>query len=492
MTLTRQSMAASRLALDSEGPSVDPFRESVAWRPLLRKILFGAVFVAGAIVLAVSVRSVLAHPEYLLLVWIAASFAFGVLRLEGDGHWVSLSLIPVIIASYLAGPAGGVLSALAASLGSDCRSRRPMYKSCFNAGVFMLAGLAAAVAAAPLARHTGAQPVLLFSYGLVAAAALHATNVAPMCLVMSLQERINPLKVWAERFRWAAPQTLFLGPVAAGVAVAYRDIGPYELAVMALPVIAMQLSWRQYVTHAKRSVEDLRAKNADLTGLTDRLQLANKAVGAAYQGTLEALVCALDARDNEVQGHSLRVSAYSQAIAQELGILAGSPEWEAITRGALLHDVGKIGVADAVLRKPGALDEVEWSEMRRHCEIGFGILRDVEFLRPAAALVRAHHERFDGNGYPNRLKGEAIPLGARIFAVADAFDAITSDRPYRPAAPPEAALAEVLRCSGTQFDPAVVSVFERIWSRLWEQRERTGQLVGQCVPGRRAAAERRN
>ncbi|HEY8885061.1 MAG TPA: hypothetical protein VIO35_07095, partial [Chloroflexota bacterium] len=98
-------MAASRLALDSEGPSVDPFRESVAWRPLLRKILFGAVFVAGAIVLAVSVRSVLAHPEYLLLVWIAASFAFGVLRLEGDGHWVSLSLIPVIIASYLAGPA---------------------------------------------------------------------------------------------------------------------------------------------------------------------------------------------------------------------------------------------------------------------------------------------------------------------------------------------------------------------------------------------------
>src|SRR5207302_10256668 len=140
---------------------------------------------------------------------------------------------------------------------------------------------------------------------------------------------------------------------------------------------------------------------------------------------LEALVTALDARDNEVQGHSYRVSAYSQVVAEQMGIEQGSPEWEAILRGALLHDVGKIGVRDAVLLKPGKLDEREWAEMRAHSEIGFGILRDVEFLRPAATLVRAHHERFDGAGYPLGLKGEQIPLGARIFSVCDTCDAIT-------------------------------------------------------------------
>jgi HD-GYP domain-containing protein (c-di-GMP phosphodiesterase class II) len=273
------------------------------------------------------------------------------------------------------------------------------------------------------------------------------------------------------------PQTLLLGQVGTGVAVAYRLAGPYELIAFAAPVVAAQLSWRQYVTRTTRSVEELRIKNSDLIQLAARLQMANDAVLNTYRGTLEALVTALDARDNEVQGHSYRVSAYSQVVAEKMGIEQGSPEWEAILRGALLHDVGKIGVRDAVLLKPGKLDEREWAEMRAHSEIGFGILRDVEFLRPAATLVRAHHERFDGAGYPLGLKGEQIPLGARIFSVCDTFDAITTDRPYRKAAPPQAAVAEIRRCAGTQFDPAVVEVFEQVWPQLWGLRAKAAEMV---------------
>lgn len=190
---------------------------------------------------------------------------------------------------------------------------------------------------------------------------------------------------------------------------------------------------------------------------TRDLAAALQAVAGAYQSTLAALVAALDAREHETGDHSQRVVRITLAIADRLG-LDGSVR-DIVARGALLHDIGKIGVADKILLKPGPLTPDEWTEMRRHPDIGYAIIERIPFLEEAAQIVLSHQERWDGTGYPRRLKGDQIPLGARIFAVADTLDAIVNDRPYRKGQPLSAARAEIARCAGTQFDPAVVEAF---------------------------------
>ncbi len=177
-------------------------------------------------------------------------------------------------------------------------------------------------------------------------------------------------------------------------------------------------------------------------------------VEAAYHSTLYALVAALDAREHETGDHSQRVARYTLALADRLGV--PMTQRNDIFRGALLHDIGKIGVPDAILLKPGPLDPREWEEMRKHPQTGFNILKSIGFLKVPAEIVLSHQERFDGSGYPRGLEREAIPLGARIFAVADALDAMASDRPYRKSLGFDQAIQEITRQSGTQFDPQVV------------------------------------
>ena len=184
-----------------------------------------------------------------------------------------------------------------------------------------------------------------------------------------------------------------------------------------------------------------------------------------YDTTLVALASALDVRDSETGGHSDRVLRYMELIIQELGLVGSDVAF--LRRGALLHDIGKIGVPDSILRKPTSLSESEWVAMRKHPEYGARIIAGIPFLEDVSRIVRHHHERWDGTGYPDRLRGEEIPLGARIFAVADSFDAMTSDRPYRRAMSVGAACEEIVRCSGTQFEPSVVDAFSRIDRRCF-------------------------
>lgn len=188
----------------------------------------------------------------------------------------------------------------------------------------------------------------------------------------------------------------------------------------------------------------------------------------SYQATLTALSAALDARDRETEGHSQRVTAYALVLAEALGV-SDQAMRESIEWGALLHDVGKIGVPDAILLKPGRLTDAEWEIMRRHPAIGHHILSDISFLQRALAVVLCHHERWDGSGYPRGLSGEAIPLPARIFAIADTLDAITTTRPYRIARSFAEARGEIIRQRGTQFDPTIVDVFTTIPQSVWER-----------------------
>lgn len=200
---------------------------------------------------------------------------------------------------------------------------------------------------------------------------------------------------------------------------------------------------------------------------TEMLRQAMQDLEHSYDVTLEALGDALDLKDAETEGHSKRVTAYTIALARAMGI--GPEEIKTIARGAFLHDIGKMAIPDQILRKPGPLTPAEEVIMREHCTSGYHILRKIPFLSGSSEIVYCHQERFDGSGYPNHLRGADIPIGARIFAVADALDAMTSDRPYRRAGDFDAARAEILRCSGTQFDPSVVEAFLKIPNELWNE-----------------------
>ncbi len=198
---------------------------------------------------------------------------------------------------------------------------------------------------------------------------------------------------------------------------------------------------------------------------TRELELALSELESNYQMSLEALVAALDSREHETYSHSLRVRAYTRYLARRVGFPpALLPTLE---QGALLHDIGKISVSDSILLKPAKLTPEEWIEMRKHPVAGENILKRVPFLCPASAIVRHHHERFDGTGYPDGLKGGEIPLGVRLFAVADTLDAMTSDRRYRKSPGIEAAQKEVSQGSGKQFDPHIVELFLKIPPATW-------------------------
>jgi putative nucleotidyltransferase with HDIG domain len=229
---------------------------------------------------------------------------------------------------------------------------------------------------------------------------------------------------------------------------------------------------------------------------TAELDRALNSLEGSYRSTLKALTAALETRDSETHGHSERVVSYSLRLGREYGL--NSAEMKSLEFGSLLHDIGKIGVPDSILRKPAKLTEEEWVRMREHPLHGQQILRGIEFLQGASRVVAQHHEKWDGTGYPLGLRNEEIDICARIFAVADAFDAITSDRVYRRGKPYEAAAQELDDWAGRQFDPKVVEAFHRVPKEDWEELHRQSLMpkpdqfdVRQLVSVRKLATDER-
>jgi response regulator RpfG family c-di-GMP phosphodiesterase len=246
------------------------------------------------------------------------------------------------------------------------------------------------------------------------------------------------------------------------------DLRQVEAAVKrALEHQELRAAKRRYENHLEELVEQRTAE----------LDQALLSLEDAYRSTLKALTAALETRDAETHGHSERVVTFSLRLGRELGL--DRAQMTALEFGSLLHDIGKIGVPDAILRKPAKLDEDEWAKMREHPLHGQAILNEIEFLEGAARVVAQHHERWDGSGYPLGLRGEEIELNARIFAVADAFDAIISDRVYRRGRSYEAAAEELDAWSGRQFDPQVVEAFHRVPREDWEELRRLSVMKKQ-------------
>src|SRR5215470_3096437 len=228
----------------------------------------------------------------------------------------------------------------------------------------------------------------------------------------------------------------------------------------------------QYLIVAKQRYEDHLEELVEQR--TAELDRALGSLEDAYRATLRALTTALETRDSETHGHSERVVTYSLRLGREYGL--DREEMKSLEFGSLLHDIGKIGVPDSILRKPAKLTDDEWIRMREHPMHGQQILRGIEFLQGAARVVAQHHEKWDGTGYPLGLRKEDIDICARIFSVADAFDAITSDRVYRRGKPYEAAAQELDDWAGRQFDPKVVEAFHRVPKEDWEELHRISLL----------------
>jgi HD-GYP domain-containing protein (c-di-GMP phosphodiesterase class II) len=249
------------------------------------------------------------------------------------------------------------------------------------------------------------------------------------------------------------------------------DINQVQMAVeRALRYQALLAAKRHY----EQSLEEMvRARTNELRSLNERLNGMLETLYTSYRATLRALAGALEARDVETRGHSDRVVAYCLKLGKEMGL--SHRELIGLEQGALLHDIGKIGVPDSILLKNGSLSPEEWVLMRRHIDHGLKIIDGIDFLSGARPVVGQHHEKFDGSGYPEGLTGEQIHVNARIFAVADAFDAIMSNRPYRKATSYESARAEILSHAGTHFDPVVVRSFVKFSEEEWIEVRRNAE-----------------
>ncbi|MHB8516045.1 MAG: HD-GYP domain-containing protein [Dehalococcoidia bacterium] len=383
---------------------------------------------------------------------------------------ISVGMVGDFAVAFLFGPAGAVIVSPLAVLVTDMGGGGPWYKRFFNIGENVLVNLAMASFVWALMGGGLRVDGRLIPIALGAVAVYYALNISLVTVAVSLSTRASWRAVWREKFEWLVPHYVVFGLLGLSLAVAYEAIGLAGLLAFIAPPLMMRFSMKQYVDKTAENVEELRKTNHDLQKANkDVLHMADE-LRRTYDGTLEALVSALDARDRETKGHSIRVAKYMMEIAYHLGVRPGTDEWVDMQRGALLHDVGKIGVSDTILHKPGPLTDEEWVDMRRHPKIGHDMLKDISFLSGAATLVLAHHERFDGKGYPKGLLADEIPLGARIFVLADTFDAMTSDRPYRRALSTEVSRDEIIKCSGSQFDPRCVQAFLLAFDKIVEIR----------------------
>ena len=257
-----------------------------------------------------------------------------------------------------------------------------------------------------------------------------------------------------------------------GVEAMKRGADDYLVKPLQLEVVMASLERALEKKRLQQEVENYRRHLEEMVGeRTQQLRSALLQIERSYEDTLEALGAAIDFRDSETAGHSRRVAMYSTKIAKELDV--AKHELKTIIRGAWLHDIGKLATPDAILLKPGALTQEEWRIMQRHAEIGYDLVKRIPFLAQAAEIILSHHERWDGSGYPRGLKARDIPLGARVFAVADTVDAMTSDRPYRSALSFEETEEEIRRGSGSRYDSQVANVFLSVGIENWKAMRRS-------------------
>ncbi len=384
----------------------------------------------------------------------------------------------VILFGWQAGTVVASLDGLVISHWLQRRRNQPSYRVIFNATAPALSTCVAAwvyqAAGAPAITAPDFHVTQILIPLCAFAATYFVANTTLLAVAIGLEQRLSALQVWKQNFMWLW-LNFFSGASIAALLVSFSGkdgTNSFGAVWVVLPLLGIS-----YVTYktAMARIEDANKHLDQLNSL--------------YLSTIETLAMAIDAKDQITHGHIRRVQSYAVALAHEIGVTDDS-QLRAIAAAALLHDMGKLAVPEYILNKPGALTPAEFERMKLHASVGADILSAIDFPYPVVPIVRHHHENWDGRGYPSGLKGSDIPIGARVLSVVDCFDALTSDRPYRPRLSDEDALQVVRERRGTMYDPLVVDAFLGMYSQLKRENEfgDRGRVLGGALVARHEAS----
>jgi len=378
--------------------------------------------------------------------------------LELDDGAISVSAVGALAGAAMFGSRVALAIAVTTAL-VDWSARRPaLHHVLFNTGALTLSCLAAALVSSASFDGGLGQLVTVLA-GVAAGAAYFVVNTGLFAFAVSVESREPWRRSWQQRFLWLAPHSLVYGFTGGVITIAYHAVGLYALAVFAVPLLLLRKTQEASLVR-RRSAQELRQAAETMHTQNVSLKHANRLLRERSAAAMEGLSATVDARDAYTAGHSRRVQQLALALGRELNL--SHAELDLLGHAALFHDIGKLVIPDSVLLKPAGLSDEEWNLMQRHAAEGAQIIDRLGFLTDAVPAIRHHHERFDGTGYPDRLLGEEIPLGARIIHVADALDSMLTTRIYRAARPLEEALGELRQAAGTQFCPRCVSALKRI------------------------------
>jgi diguanylate cyclase (GGDEF)-like protein/putative nucleotidyltransferase with HDIG domain len=421
--------------------------------------IVGAVGLIGTAAGVIGLVFGTSHDVGGMIAIIALVGAGQALALELDLGSISVSAVGALAGAALFGPRAALALAITTAAVEWSARRQSLHHVLFNIGALSLASLtAAAVFSLHLGGDTGR--ILTIAAGVTAGFGYFAVNMGLVSLATAVEGHEKWWRAFQERFAWLAPHYLGYGFIAAVIYLGYQAAHLWALAVFAVPLFLMRKTQEAYLRHTQKSAQKLREAAETIQTQNVSLEQANRLLKERSTAAMESLSATVDARDAYTAGHSRRVQQLALAIGRELGL--SQAELDLLGHAALFHDIGKLAIPDAILLKPATLTDAEWSLMQRHADEGAHIIDRLGFLNDAVPAIRHHHERFDGTGYPDRLQGEEIPLGARIIHVADALDSMLTTRIYRAARPAAEALEELRRAAGTQFCPRCVSALERI------------------------------
>lgn len=403
-----------------------------------------------------------------LLAGIALASEMFQIELYGSGT-VSVSLAINFAAALIAGLPGVALVSASIAIGNRISLLLAgrfqlwpgVYKTTFNWGTHLLAGLGPSIILSLLGVSLQVVNLpLLVVLSVIASLAYYAVETGLISMAMSLEQAESIISVWREKFQWLMFHYMGLCLLGLFLAIGYNDLGAPGILIFALPILMMRYAQSQYIDRTEGSMRELKRVNEQLHFANREILNASQSIRRLNDELFLTLSKIIDARDPYVSGHAGKVADYAKVIATELGL---SPDRiEQVRQSALLHDIGKIGISEQILHKPAHLTIKEYDYVKTHATLGAEFLKTSRGLRHLAPFVKHHHESWDGTGYPGRLRGEAIPLEARIVSVCDAVEAMASDRPYSRVMSLPQIVEEIKRCSGTQFDPQVVSAFVRI------------------------------
>lgn len=370
---------------------------------------------------------------------------------------VSTSAAPLMAGILLFGPAAAIILAPIIAIVVIIKQRSTIKRLIFNASNHMIGGLLCAWLITLGGRPFTEWPLWVqFILSVATAGFVYLTTTGLLTGAMSLDSNQHFWRIWAERFRWLVLYYLALGVVSFALIFSYVSAGLIGVVVILIPLLMLRYSQKQYIDHTEDLVKQLRVSNRDLRIQAEEITLLNEEL-------LLTLARSIDLRDPYVMEHSKNVARYAVFTAQELGLT--EVRIEQIRKAGLLHDIGKLGLPESILFKPTSLTVDEYELIKEHVNIGADLIYGCHSLRMLIPFVKHHHERFDGKGYPSQLAGEDIPLEARILNLADAVEAMASDRPYKKAMSPHAIMGEISRCTNTQFDPNVVDAFQRVLAK---------------------------